>query len=85
MAGVVNMWHQQEVTLSARKRGFHLITTEILQQLDAIQAIEVGILHLFIKHSSASLCINENADPDVMHDVEAQLKKTNRLVLKIKI
>jgi len=65
------MWQQQEITLSARKRGFHLITSDILEQLDTIQSIQVGLLHLFIKHSSASLCINENADPDVRHDVEA--------------
>ena len=71
MAGMTDMWHQQEIILSARKRGFHLITSEILEKIDVIPAIRVGILHLFIKHSSASLCINENADPDVRHDVEA--------------
>ena len=65
------MWHQQAIKLAAKPRGFHLITTEILGQLEILSAIQVGILHLFIKHSSASLCINENADPDVRHDVEA--------------
>lgn len=65
------MWYQKEIQLTARPRGFHLITTEVLQQLEVIKKIETGILHLFIKHSSASLCINENADPDVRHDVEA--------------
>ena len=65
------MWHQQTITLSAKSRGFHLITTEILNPLEVLDSIQIGLLHLFIKHSSASLCINENADPDVRHDVEA--------------
>ncbi len=69
------MWDQQEISLSARNRGFHLITGEILQQLECIQSVEMGLLHLFIKHSSASLCINENADPDVRHDVEAHFNQ----------
>jgi len=65
------MWHQQEITLSARPRGFHLITSEVLEQVRTISDIQIGLLHLFIKHSSASLSINENADADVRHDVEA--------------
>ncbi len=65
------MWHQQEIKLAARKRGIHLVTDEILSQLKQLPSVKIGILHLFIKHSSASLCINENADPDVRHDVEA--------------
>ncbi len=65
------MWHQQEIKLLERKRGIHLVTDEILSQLKQLPSINIGILHLFIKHSSASLCINENADPDVRHDVEA--------------
>ena len=65
------MWHQQSIELTAKRRGFHLITPEILDQLEIISAVRVGLLHLFIKHSSASLCINENADPDVRHDMEA--------------
>lgn len=69
------MWHQQEIKLAARPRGFHLVTNEILEQLDKIQYIQVGLAHLFIKHSSASLCINENADPDVRHDVEAHFNQ----------
>ncbi|SET90347.1 secondary thiamine-phosphate synthase enzyme YjbQ [Thalassotalea agarivorans] len=64
------MWHQQELKLSARSRGFHLITQEIERQLD-LSNIAVGVLHLFIKHSSASLTINENADPTVRTDMEA--------------
>ncbi len=69
------MWYQQEITLSPRKRGFYLITREILQALDSIKTIQTGVLQLFIKHSSASLCINENADPDVRHDVEAHFNQ----------
>jgi len=69
------MWHQQEIKLKARKRGFHLITNEITGQLDRLHSIQIGILHLFIQHSSASLCINENADPDVRHDVEAHFNQ----------
>ncbi|GAA6172534.1 secondary thiamine-phosphate synthase enzyme YjbQ [Colwellia sp. KU-HH00111] len=64
------MWQQREVTLSAKQRGFHLITDELLQQLTSLGKIKCGILHLFIKHSSASLTINENADPTVRSDME---------------
>ena len=64
------MWQQIEVNLIAKSRGFHLITNEIESRLTAIQEIECGILHLFIKHSSASLTINENADPTVRTDME---------------
>ena len=69
------MWYQTEITLTARKRGFHLITSEILEQLDMLPDVRIGILHLFIQHSSASLCINENADPDVRHDIEAHFNQ----------
>lgn len=69
------MWLQKEIRLSEKPRGFHLVTTEILQQLDGIDTIEVGLLHLFVKHTSASLCINENADPDVRQDVEAHFNQ----------
>jgi secondary thiamine-phosphate synthase enzyme len=65
------MWHQTELTLAARKRGFHLVTDEILNQLTELNKIHCGILHLFIKHSSASITLNENADPTVRSDMEA--------------
>ena len=65
------MWHQTELTLAARKRGFHLVTDEILNQLTELNKIHYGILHLFIKHSSASITLNENADPTVRSDMEA--------------
>ncbi|MFW7524628.1 secondary thiamine-phosphate synthase enzyme YjbQ [Vibrio ostreicida] len=64
------MWTQKSITLRARKRGFHLITDEIEQQLPEISNLSVGILQLFIQHTSASLTINENADPDVRADME---------------
>ena len=65
------MWLQKEIQLSARKRGFHLVTEEILQQLPELRKLEVGMLNVFIKHSSASLTINENADPTVRVDFES--------------
>ncbi|PKG85420.1 hypothetical protein CXF85_07520 [Colwellia sp. 75C3] len=65
------MWNQTELTLKARKRGFHLITEEILNQLPELSKVSCGILHLFIKHSSASITLNENADPTVRSDMEA--------------
>ena len=65
------MWYQTEITLKARKRGFHLITDEVLNQLIELQNVNCGILHLFIKHSSASITLNENADPTVRTDMEA--------------
>jgi secondary thiamine-phosphate synthase enzyme len=64
------MWQQVEFQLSAKQRGFHLITDEVLQQLSVINNCKKGILHLFIKHSSASLTINENADATVRSDME---------------
>jgi len=64
------MWQQIEFSLRAKKRGFHLITHDIIGQLPEIAQVKTGILHLFIKHSSASLTINENADPTVRTDME---------------
>lgn len=66
-------WQQLQIRLRPRKRGFHLITNEILAALPGIAQIEIGLLHVFIQHTSASLCINENADPDVPHDLESSL------------
>ncbi len=64
------MWFQKEITVSAKSRGFHLITSELISQLPQLRDVEVGLLHLFIKHTSASLSINENADPTVRSDME---------------
>ncbi|WP_282177575.1 secondary thiamine-phosphate synthase enzyme YjbQ [Vibrio nereis] len=69
------MWSQKTIQLKARKRGFHLITDEIEQQIPEIKRFSVGILQLFIQHTSASLTINENADPTVRHDMEAHFNK----------
>lgn len=65
------MFVQKEIRISAKARGFHLITDDIIENLDTLASINCGLLHLFIKHSSASLTINENADPTVRSDMEA--------------
>ncbi|HYG43132.1 MAG TPA: secondary thiamine-phosphate synthase enzyme YjbQ [Bordetella sp.] len=64
------MWIQKSLTLAQRERGFHLATDEILGQLPELRRIKVGLLHLFIQHTSASLTLNENADPTVRADFE---------------
>lgn len=64
------MWQQVELTLKPYSRGFHLITEEIEQALINFAPVQFGLLHIFIKHSSASLTINENADPTVRDDME---------------
>lgn len=66
-------WVQRNLSLPARSRGFHLITRDLLAQLPELKSIETGILHLFLQHTSASLSINENADPDVPADLESSL------------
>ena len=71
------MWLQREIRLRARERGFHLVTDEIVRQLPELARFEVGLAHLFIQHTSASLTINENADPTVRQDFESLF---NRLV-----
>jgi secondary thiamine-phosphate synthase enzyme len=67
------MWIQKSLRLSAARRGFHLITHEILRQVPEIESIGVGWMQVFIQHTSASLTINENADPDVRVDFETAL------------
>jgi secondary thiamine-phosphate synthase enzyme len=62
---------QREMTLPAFPRGFHLVTDSIERELPEIGEIDVGLLHVFIKHTSASLTVNENADPTVREDFEA--------------
>jgi len=66
---------QKEITLKAKSRGFHLITNEILNHIPEIKDIKIGIAHIFIKHTSASLTINENADPTVRSDMETYFNK----------
>ena len=63
-------WFQESIRLQKRSRGFHLVTAEVVDQLQDLSSINVGLLHLFIQHTSASLTINENADPDVRVDME---------------
>ena len=65
------MWIQRELTLDPRPRGFHLITREIEQAVPEMAEIAIGIATIFIKHTSASLTLNENASPDVRRDFEA--------------
>lgn len=64
------MWYQKTINLTPQKRGFHLITEEIEQHLHEIRPLSVGLVHFFLQHTSASLTINENADPTVRHDME---------------
>jgi secondary thiamine-phosphate synthase enzyme len=66
-------WIQRTLQLPARRSGFHLITREVTAALPELADCEVGLLHLFIQHTSASLTINENADPDVPVDLETSL------------
>lgn len=65
------MWIQKEITIKAKSRGFHLITDELLAQLPELRTLNIGLMNLFIKHTSASLTINENADPSVRTDMES--------------
>ncbi|MBK8186120.1 MAG: YjbQ family protein [Cellvibrio sp.] len=69
------MFFQKEFRLKPRARGFHLITNEILEQIPEIQQVQIGLLNVFIKHTSASLSINENADPTVRKDFEAHFNQ----------
>ena len=68
-------WFQKQIRLQPKPRGFHLVTDEIVQQLAELSQVQVGLLHLFIQHTSASLTINENADPTVRADMEAHFNK----------
>ncbi len=61
---------KKTLTLSAKSRGFHLVTDEILNQLADMPRVNIGLLHLLLQHTSASLTLNENCDPTVRHDME---------------
>jgi secondary thiamine-phosphate synthase enzyme len=67
--------HQQAITLSEKRRGFHLITKEVVGSLTWLNEITTGVCHIFIQHTSASLCINENADATVRKDFEMYFSK----------
>lgn len=67
------LWSQKIITLKSRPRGFHVVTRDIVEQVPELRQIEIGFLHLFIQHTSASLTINENVSPDVRRDLERHL------------
>lgn len=64
------MWIQKEIRLAPRSRGFHLVTDEVLRELPELRQFKVGLMNVFIQHTSASLTLNENADPTVRQDFE---------------
>jgi len=69
----IPMWHQTTLTLPAFRRGFHLVTRHVLDAIPQVREVKVGLLHVFIQHTSASLTINENADSDVRTDFETAM------------
>jgi secondary thiamine-phosphate synthase enzyme len=69
------MWIQKEFKLKARPRGFHLVTDEVLQAIPELATVRCGLLHILLKHTSASLTLNENADITVRQDFESFFNK----------
>jgi secondary thiamine-phosphate synthase enzyme len=69
------MWAQRTITFEPRPRGIHLVTDEVLGEMPELPDFEVGILHLLIQHTSASLTLNENASPEVRDDLDAWLDR----------
>ena len=69
------MWLQKRIKLTPRARGFHLITDEIMEQLPEIGSVEIGLAHLLLQHTSASISINENADSLVRGDMESHFNE----------
>ena len=69
------MWIQKTITLRPKPRGFHLVTNEIIQDLPEISQFKIGLINIFIQHTSASLTINENADPSVRQDFESYFNR----------
>ncbi|MDA1014104.1 MAG: secondary thiamine-phosphate synthase enzyme YjbQ [Planctomycetota bacterium] len=67
------MWVQHRIQLPAYPRGFHIITEHVVSAVQELREVRVGLLHVFVMHTSASLTINENADPDVPLDMESSL------------
>jgi secondary thiamine-phosphate synthase enzyme len=65
------VWIQREITLEPRPRGFHLVTREVLDALPELRELRIGLAHLLLQHTSASLTLNENASPDVRRDFES--------------
>ena len=69
------MWSQKQISLPSHKRGFHIITQFIEESIEDIKKIDIGLLHVFIHHTSASLTINEDADPSVRQDFETHFNE----------
>ena len=72
------MWQQRQIRLQSRPRGFHLVTGEVLEAVPELSGIGIGLLHLHILHTSASLALNENASPDVRDDLESWFNEAIR-------
>lgn len=70
------MWIQKEIRLKSRSRGFHLVTDEVLHALPELRDFNVGMMNIFIRHTSASLTLNENADPTVRQDFESWFNRS---------
>lgn len=70
------MWLQKCLSLAAKRRGFHLVTRELVEQLPELRHLKVGLAHFFIQHTSASLALNENADADVRTDLESYFSRS---------
>jgi len=73
VAAIPMIWLQRRLALTRRPRGFHLVTSDVLQTLPELITVSIGLLHAFIQHTSASITINENADSDVRGDLESSL------------
>lgn len=71
----MSVWLQHETLLPERRRGMHLVTKEVLAAVPELSSVQVGVLHIFIQHTSAGLTINENADADVRADLESAIDK----------
>ena len=69
-------WYQKEISLKPRGRGFHLVTDEVVSQLPELKNIKTGLMHILIKHTSSSITLNENYDPDVRSDMEKYFNRT---------
>jgi secondary thiamine-phosphate synthase enzyme len=69
----MDRWIQRSLTLPQQRRGFHLITSQVLQALPELRSIKTGLLNLFLQHTSASLTVNENASPEVRADLESSI------------
>ncbi|MFI8619990.1 MAG: secondary thiamine-phosphate synthase enzyme YjbQ [Marinomonas sp.] len=72
------MWYQKEIRLPSKPRGFHLITDDIVRAMPELKRMKIGVCHVFIQHTSASLTINENADATVREDFENYFNRTVR-------